>query len=277
MGDWIHLLAMLSSEKSLAYWHRMKIPLPRSSYQQASRYAAACLEVLVFSYLQNRSLNPDYWTAWKEYRNVESVVSDDVLEQHQAISKGNIEKVFSELETVAQFGESKAIIDWANNWFKSEPDPAFVVVENLAWLLNNLTDNENISRPEIREDDIYTVARFCRRIERRNTSLREHFAIAAHVYKMNLPNEREMMLQDIFFEGTRSSYWWMDSVEYTLQFLNFRERWSDLKNDIGAESRKTILEWVAANQGRFRISQIKLSTLHLTGFFTSKSSPKQTL
>jgi len=251
IGDWIALVAMLSSDKSLAYWHRMNIPLPRSTYQLASRYAAACLEVFVFAYLSTQSLNPDYWVAWEEYRKVENVVPDEVLQLHREISNDDIEKVFSDLETVVQFGEGKAIFDWANNWFTSQPDPALAVVENLLWLF----DNENISRPEIHKDNIYSLSRFCRRVKRRNDSLREHFGIATHVYKMTLPTEREMLLQDVFFEGTRSSYWWMDSVEYSLQFIHFRQRWSDLKEEMGDESLRKTLEWARANQGEIRYTK----------------------
>ncbi|HLL99549.1 MAG TPA: hypothetical protein VK400_00710, partial [Pyrinomonadaceae bacterium] len=45
-----------------------------------------------------------------------------------------------------------------------------------------------------------------------------------------------MVLQDYFSEGYRSSYWWMRSVEYSLQYIGFYQRWQELKNDVGNET-----------------------------------------
>ncbi len=61
---------------------------------------------------------------------------------------------------------------------------------------------------------------------------------------MNLPNEFEMVLQDYFYEGCRHCFSWAESVEYNLQYVNFVEKWRELKEDIGSKNINLLLNWL---------------------------------
>lgn len=118
------------------------------------------------------------------------------------------------------------------------------------FLLNNANSGEykNIQNIELSEQHSSRVKKFCNQVMWRNSNLRQHFSIAEEVYLMTLPNKWEMILQDFFYEGVRTSYWWMSSVEYSLQYVNFYKRWEELKEDIGNEYIKNLLELLEKNQ-----------------------------
>ena len=75
---------------------------------------------------------------------------------------------------------------------------------------------------------------------------------------MTLPDEWEMLLQDFFFEGARGSYWWMDSVEYSLQYINFYTAWRDLKSAIGGKNINLLFRFLESSEEILSDSFFKL-------------------
>ena len=68
---------------------------------------------------------------------------------------------------------------------------------------------------------------------------------------MTLPNDWEILLQDVFYEGARNCYWWMSSVKYSLEYFNFYKKWKELKSDIGNEDVEMLLDWLDRNRNMF--------------------------
>lgn len=258
--DWTTLLAMLSSEKSLAYWHKLELPIKRNQYEQTNLFARGCLELYLYYSIEEK--NQNIQDSWKEYENRDGILEKKFLEKNkvQKISDANIEKLFYKTARVLSFTKAKDIYSWAVKFFRDTSDSILEASSMLLFLLEN-TDNKDrkiVQSVELTEKHTDRIRKFCNRIQRRNDSIHEHFSIATNVYNMTIPNNWEMLLQDYFFEGVRSSYWWMDSVKYSLQYINFYKLWGELQEDIGSNHTTLLLKWLKMNLSSFPKYQYRL-------------------
>ena len=258
---------MLSSEKSLAYWHDLRLFVERKEYPRANLFARGCLELYLYNYVRKKS---DLEESWKYYRAGSGVLEDEFLEQYQIekASDQNIERVFSEVAKVLDFHDAKQVYKWALKFFRDSPNLIPDITGELYFLLNYSGNEEykNIQNIELPKDISQKARDFCNHVRRRTSRLKEHFRIADEVYLMSLPSEWEMLLQDCFYEGARNCYWWMHSVKFSLEYINFYRRWKELKADIGNEYINILLDWLEKNQNNFperyyRVNEIELTKL----------------
>lgn len=244
---WTSFLMMLSSEKTLAYWYRLKLPIERKRYSQEILFARGCLEVIFYSKVVDRGEIYDFQNSWKNYREVNAVLSDDFLKNNQIALKNLIDdedakQIIKLVKKEIDFDEIDAVYDWALEYFRDSSDSILEAAERIRYLIDEeeKTSDDPDKLPKATEQ----IKKFCNHIKWRNDRLRRHFSVANEVYEMNLPNEFEMVLQDYFYEGSRSSFWWAESVEYNLQYVNFVEKWKELKEDIGNEDINLLLNWL---------------------------------
>ena len=236
-------MAMLSSEKSLAYWERLRIPLVRSEYEKTNLYARGALELIFYPDVIKESQIYDFQESWKNYRTSGSVLSDEFLQNHPLNTTGwiddeKIKSVFQALNVRFKFEKGGDLYKWAIKYFRDSSDSILEAAARITFLLDKLKEgsdeySQNIKLPEEQFD---RIKKFCNHVKWRNDRLNRHFSVAYEVHEMTLPNQWEMVLQDYFSEGYRSSYWWMRSVEYSLQYIGFYQRWQELKNDVGNET-----------------------------------------
>jgi len=244
--SWITLLATLSSEKSIAYWNKMRIPYAKSDGNDLMQLAQGCLEVILYNRI-NKIFKPDSAQLLEHYLSNESILKRNILEQYIVVEISNevIQKLFVQMGANLNTATER-VFDWATHFFHEEPDPIIRSISKVQYILDKSASppSDYYQAGKISDKHLRRIKEFCNKVSWKNKSLRRHFSIAHEVYKMTRPNTIEMLLQDFFYEGVRDSYWWMDSVEYTLQWVHFAERWKDLKIDIGEAAIINLFNWL---------------------------------
>lgn len=247
---WTSFLMMLSSEKTLAYWYRLKLPIERKRYSQAILFARGCLETIFYIDVVNEREIYDFQNSWKDYREANPVLSNNFLKNHKIASKNLINdeearKIIQLVRKEIDFDEIDAVYVWALNYFRDSSDSILEAADRIRYLIDEeeKTNDKTDKLPEAFE----RIKNFCNLVKWRNSSLRQHFLVAREVYKMNLPSEFEMVLQDYFYEGARSCFSWAESVEYNLQYVNFVDRWKELKENIGGKNINLLLNRLEEN------------------------------
>ncbi len=124
---WTSLLMMLSSEKTLAYWHRLNLPIERKRYSQAILFARGCLEVIFYRTVVTEQEVYDFQYSWREYREVNSVLSDNFLKSNQPALKNLIDgedakQIIELVRKEIDFNEIDAVYDWALRYFRDSSD-----------------------------------------------------------------------------------------------------------------------------------------------------------
>lgn len=77
---------------------------------------------------------------------------------------------------------------------------------------------------------------------------------------MTLPSSLEKLAQDCFYEGARSSYSWMDSVEVSLVRKYFGVFWNRLRDTTERKDFATIARWVNQEGDPFGEDREELDT-----------------
>jgi hypothetical protein len=249
------LWAMLSSDKSLAYWKRLYLPVPRKRYAEAMRFGRGCMEMYLAGRVKHEHEVPTLLESWEDYRAEDPVFTDSFLAAHQIAPRdsASVRKAFDDAKHELQFTEADQIYAWSLDCFTSEEDRLSTVAEQLYFMFTGkgAEGHDKLIPFPLDKNQAEPLRNFCVHINRRNSGLDEHFRIAHQVYSMTLPTPWEMLLQDYFYEGVRSGYWWMHSVRYSLQYLYFCERWDEARHKLGPAGIDLTIDWLDANQQNF--------------------------
>lgn len=226
----VNLFAMLTSSKGVPYWWRMQIPVEHDRYADMKVSCQSILESLILSYVQTSKTSESLFESWDLYcRRVQSRIKDsDLLEID--FQSPDFELIKSALATFSgsklSMSDAENILNWSTNYFQSE-------TSKLVRLMDNLESCLSQNRVHFESDLKKRITTLFSRLKWRRQALNEHFSIAHHVYRMSLPDPMEMLLQDIFFDGVRDSYWWMDSVGFTLEHIGILDSWLRFETEIG--------------------------------------------
>lgn len=248
---WINFLAMLGSEKSLAYWNRLEIPVDRSGYDDTLRFARGCLELYVQKRLRNDNEHSNSNKLWQQYRRSGGTLTDDVLQQEAVdiADEASVRDSFYKVAKICDYDNAKGLYRWFSSVFRIYPDPLIQTAEMFTSLIDLATGKS--LKFEMTADTLSKLDTFCRRIRLQNKNIRSHFYIAGNVFSTVLATEWDELIERVLDGSWNGTYSWLDSVENTYESVKFLRRWEELKGGVGPEQSSLLLSWLEQNRKTF--------------------------
>jgi hypothetical protein len=249
--NWLYFLKMIGSERGLAYWRDLKIPIERSHYNQCNRFAKGVLELIIFPYVLRGAEIYDFRHSWTEYSKSGCVLNNEFLEKYKIedITEEDIRTSSLAVARLLDFTGHEIIYQWFFDYHKYSADSIIEAPRILEFLLKNNPSFEAAFEIEnvLKKDDLSKLLNFCKQIRLHNKYLDTHFFIANNVFRTQLPNEWEIVLGNFLNEGYPTTDYWTDSVLYSLKYVNFFNGWRELKKLVGLEAIGIIISYLEIN------------------------------
>lgn len=248
IDDWMFYVEMLSVENTYNFAADLKLPLSQHEQKQALRLARGSLEAYFFSSVR-RGENvdqPQLISAWKNYRQGEKVLSDDILSAICDYYKKRYEisiLVFSGMANLLSDDIFNNLIGWFKNCFPSVSNQYGL----WPWILKRLFLDQpqcttiSLKRP-LTNVELQCIEKFCSSYSIETYAIDWRFEEINNQYQVLSASPWEDLVRAFPVDGPDKSCFWISSIGRCLNFIKTKALWNDLEKELGIDSMSYLIQ-----------------------------------
>lgn len=252
--DWNFLLQTLSVDSTVCFLHELALPLDPYNFPRVKRFARACLEAEMYSTTLSpagHADSPGFIEAWRHYRRVEGVLSDEQLRQFPA-RRGHplddLEHAFNDFQFLIGEDTGEALRRWLIKHSAPHSYLHFEWFWAVRHLIVNLPQKACLLEPcPLTTEQTERVVRFIEKLKRWRDFLELRFYIGGEAARFTPPTPWEQVLLTFPADGPMSERFWLGHIGSCLQLRLLRREWGKLCEDLGAEAMSRLTGWVRRN------------------------------